>query len=118
MSGTRKSILAAAKKLSGQAPLNRLTFSRIAKEAGVSPQTVSWLFADRKALSDAPGISSEAAGNDSRTRLYHNIWIQVGRSIIEVTVSPDGRSSDDPAGLTERSIAYAIAKLQAALPGG
>ncbi len=57
-------------------------------------------------------------GNDSRTRLYHDIWIQVGRSIILIIVSPDGLGSDNPAGLTEKSIATAIASLKAALPGG
>lgn len=55
-------------------------------------------------------------GNDSRTRLYHDIWIQVGRSIIHLTVSPDGLGSDNPAGLVEKSITAAIASLKAALP--
>ena len=53
---------------------------------------------------------------DSRTRLYHDIWIQVGRSIILIIVSPDGLGSDNPAGLTDKSITAAIASLTAALP--
>ena len=69
MSGTRERILAAAKKLSSKAPLHRLAFSHIAEEAGVSPQTVGRYFPDRKALSDALGISSENAGDDTRTRI-------------------------------------------------
>ena len=55
-------------------------------------------------------------GNDSRTRLYHDIWIQVGRSVIWINVSPDGLGSDNPAGLTDKSITAAIASLKAALP--
>jgi hypothetical protein len=55
---------------------------------------------------------------DSRTRLYHIIWVQVGRSIINISVSPDGLGSDNPAGLAEKSITAAISALNAALPAG
>jgi hypothetical protein len=55
---------------------------------------------------------------DSRTRLYHNVWIQVDRSIIIVTVSPDGLGSDNPAGNMEKAIAAALASLNEAMPAG
>ena len=51
---------------------------------------------------------------DSRTRLYHNVWIQVGRSIISIVVSPDGLGSDNPAGNLEKAIAASLASLDKA----
>ena len=55
---------------------------------------------------------------DSRTRLFHNVWIQVDRSIISVTVSPDGLGSDNPAGNLEKAISSAIASLDEAMAAG
>jgi hypothetical protein len=55
---------------------------------------------------------------DSRTRLFHNVWIQVDRSIISLTVSPDGLGSDDPAGNLEKAISASIASLNQAMSAG
>ena len=85
---------------------------------GSGPATTSFNIAPPVAHGDrqiAFGQETRTA-IDSRTRLYHAIWIQVGRSIINIIVSPDGLGSDNPAGLTEKSIKAAIASLKAALP--
>jgi hypothetical protein len=55
---------------------------------------------------------------DSRTRLYHTVWIQVDRSIITITVSPDGLGSNNPAGNMEKAIAAAMASLDEAMSAG
>ena len=55
---------------------------------------------------------------DSRTRLYHSVWIQVDRSIIALTVSPDGLGSDNPAGNMEKAISASIASLDDAMSTG
>ena len=55
---------------------------------------------------------------DSRTRLFHNVWIQVDRSIIFITVSPDGLGSDNPAGNLEKAISASIALLKGKMTAG
>ena len=55
---------------------------------------------------------------DSQTRLFHNVWVQVDRSIIHIVVSPDGFGSDNPAGNLEKSIATSIALLNKAMSTG
>jgi hypothetical protein len=55
---------------------------------------------------------------DSRTRLYHNVWIQVDRSITSITVSPDGLGSDNPAGNLEKAISASIALLDGKMSAG
>ncbi len=54
----------------------------------------------------------------SSTRLYHNVWIQVDRSIISLTVSPDGLGSDNPAGNLEKAISASLASLNEAMSTG
>ena len=85
---------------------------------GSDPTTTGFNIAPPAAHGDrqiAFGLETRT-GNDSRTRLYHDIWIQLGRSIIWINVSPDGLGSDNPAGLVEKSITAAIASLKTALP--
>jgi hypothetical protein len=55
---------------------------------------------------------------DSQTRLFHNVWIQVDRSIIRILVSPDGLGSDNPAGNLEKAISASIASLNQAMSAG
>ena len=54
----------------------------------------------------------------SSSRLYHNVWIQVDRSIISLTVSPDGLGSDNPAGNLEKAISASLASLNEAMSTG
>lgn len=54
----------------------------------------------------------------SSTRLYHNVWIQVDRSIISLTVSPDGLGSDNPVGNMEKAISASLASLNEAMSTG
>jgi hypothetical protein len=56
--------------------------------------------------------------SDSRTRLYHLVWIQVDRSIISLAVSPDGLGSDNPAGNLEKAISASLASLNRAVSAG
>ena len=62
------------------------------------------------------GMESRTAV-DSNVQLFHNVWIQVDRAVIQLVVSPDGLKSDDPNGLLERSITAAIASLDEAMSG-
>lgn len=87
---------------------------------GSDPTTTGFNLAPPAAHGDrqiAFGLET-ITGNDSRTRLYHDIWIQVGRSIIWINVSPDGLGSDNSAGLVDKVITAAIASLESALPAG
>ena len=87
---------------------------------GTGPTTTSFTLAEPAPHGDrqvAFGQETRTA-IDGRTRLFHDIWIQVDRSIIFLVVSPDGLASDDPAGNLERSIAAAIASLDRAMSAG
>ena len=87
---------------------------------GSDPITTSFDIAPPAAHGDRQVAFGEETltATGSSTRLYHEIWVQVDRSIIHITVSPDGLGSDNPAGLTEKAITAAIASLTAALPAG
>ena len=88
---------------------------------GTEPSTSGFNIAPPAAHGDRQvdfGMETLTSGAGSSTRLYHNVWIQVDRAIISMTVSPDGLGSDNPAGNLEKSIATSIALLNQAMSTG
>ncbi len=70
----------------------------------------------------AHGDRQVAFGHETKypatTRLWQEVFVQVDRSIIWISATPDGLGSADPAGIIERSLTAAIESVNKATAAG
>ncbi len=72
----------------------------------------------------AHGDRQLAFGHETRyvasnvSRLWQDVFVQVDRSIIWITATPDGLGSTDPTGIIERSLTAAIDSVNKATAAG